>query len=202
MVVGGGKVAERKVFSLLKAGASVTVNSPDLTSDLQNLAEQKKIDVVSSEFEECLLDECFLVIGATNNEEINRRIADESALRDILYNIVDVPDRCNFYVPSLLERGDLSIAISTNGKSPALAKRLRKRLEKEFGEEYAGFLKMMGEIREKVVKSPLKEAERTKLFESLLDSDLLEMFCENKEEDARNKADDMVDAWIQGRGDQ
>ncbi len=186
-------MAERKVHTLLKAGASVTVNSPELVMPLQNLSEEGKIKVIRSEFQEDYLDGIFLAIGATDDEEVNRRIAEEAEHRNILYNIVDVPDRCNFFVPSIVERGDLSIAISTNGRSPALAKRLRKRLEKDFGEEYAAFLKLMGELREKVLQSDMELADRSKLFESLVDSNLLEMFHRKEEEQARQKGYEMVE---------
>ena len=185
-------MAERKVHSLLKVGARVTVNSPKLLPSLHDLAVQKKIDVVLSEFEERSLDQCFLVIGATDDESLNRRIADEAERRGMLYNIVDVPDRCNFYVPSLVERGDLSIAISTNGKSPALAKRLRQRLEEEFGEEYAEFLRLMGGLRERVLQSTLTLEERGRFFESVVDSDILDLFRQGKAEEAEGKAEDML----------
>ena len=185
-------MAERKVHSLLKVGARVTVNSPKLLPSLHDLAVQKKIDIVLSEFEERSLDQCFLVIGATDDESLNRRIADEAERRGMLYNIVDVPDRCNFYVPSLVERGDLSIAISTNGKSPALAKRLRQRLEEEFGEEYAEFLRLMGGLRERVLQSTLTLEERGRFFESVVDSDILDLFRQGKAEEAERKAEDML----------
>lgn len=196
-MVGGGKVAERKVHSLLKVGARVTVNSPKLLPSLHDLAIQKKIDIVLSEFEEGALDQCFLVIGATDDESLNRRIADEAERRGMLYNIVDVPDRCNFYVPSLVERGDLSIAISTNGKSPALAKRLRQRLEEEFGEEYAEFLRLMGGLRERVLQSTLTLEERGRFFESVVDSDILDLFRQGKAEEAERKAEDMLRQWME-----
>lgn len=199
LVIGGGNVAERKVHSLLKSGASVTVNSPDLTSSLQELAGQKKINAITSEFQEEFLEGCFLVIGSTDRPEINKRVADEAERRGILYNIVDDPAQCNFFVPSLVERGDLSIAISTNGKSPSLAKRLRQKLEKEFGEEYEGFLKMMGELRERVVRSGLNLEERGRFFEALVDSDLLDLFRQGKGEEAERKAEEMLKEWIGDR---
>lgn len=200
LVVGGGKVAERKVLSLLKSNALVTVNSPDLTPSLQNLADEKKIEYISSTFSDDLLDKCFLVIASTDDEEVNKRVAREAEKRDILYNVVDVPEKCNFYVPSLVERGDLSIAISTNGKSPALAKKLRKKLEGEFGEGYSGFLELMGRLRERVLQSSLNPKERSRLFEFLVDSDLLDMFCQGKDKEAEMKADEIAGKWIREKG--
>jgi len=198
LVVGGGKIAERKVLSLLKSGASVTLVSPKLTPPLQELADRDKIHLIRSEFQKNHLEGFYLVIGATDREEINTCIAGEAERRDILYNIVDVPKQCSFFVPSLVVRGDLLIAISTQGKSPALAKKIRRRLQEDFGEEYKDFLTVMGEIRKQTLRSSLSQSARAILFESLVDSNILELFREGKKEEARARARDMMDKHIGG----
>ncbi len=132
LVVGGGQVAERKVNFLFKSEANVTVVSPDLTDALQLYARDKKIVYRARKFKAADMDDMFLVIAATNDSETNRAIYLLAEKRNMLVNVVDVPELCNFYVPSVYQQGDLKIAISTNGKAPALARYIREGLEKLF----------------------------------------------------------------------
>jgi precorrin-2 dehydrogenase/sirohydrochlorin ferrochelatase len=115
----------------------------------------------------------FLVIGATNNRELNNKIYRDAEHLGTLCNIADQPNACNFILPSVVSRGDLLIAISTSGKSPALAKRLRQDLEKQFGEEYATFLKLMGAVRNKLLSQDHNPEAHRAVFEQLIDKGLL-----------------------------
>lgn len=124
IVVGGGKVAERKVQSLLECGALVKVIALSFTATLKSMAPQKQLRLINKGFDDTDLEQAFLVISATDNEELNQRISDICHRRNILVNVVDDPQKCSFYVPAVLKRGDLTIAISTNGKSPVLAAKL------------------------------------------------------------------------------
>ena len=133
VVIGGGDVAESKAQSLLQAGAKVTVISPDLTSRLAHKQRCGAITWCARTFERCDLDGAFLAIAATSDDAVNELVYSECEGRGILCNVVDQPPRCHFYFPALVQRGDLQIAISTAGKSPSLAQRLRKELEKQFG---------------------------------------------------------------------
>ena len=125
VVIGGGRVAERKVLSLLNAGAKVCVVSPRLTDGIKKLVRERRVKVIKRAYKQGDIDSAFLAYSATDKREINREIFKEAKGKGILLNVVDVPDMCNFIVPSVVERGDLLIAISTSGKSPALAKRIR-----------------------------------------------------------------------------
>jgi precorrin-2 dehydrogenase len=183
LVVGGGAVAARKAETLAKCGAVVTVVSPDFNEILCNLEDGHSITLVHRPYESSDLEGKFLVIGATNKEALNRKISADAQKRNMLCNIADVPEICNFILPSVICRGDFSIAISTSGKSPAFAKKLRKDLEKTFGEEYASFLTLMGAVRNKLlVKEHAPEAHKP-LFEKIINSGLLEMIKNNRTDD-------------------
>src|SRR3970040_3171396 len=173
VVIGGGNVAERKVISLLDAGARVVVISPVLTPALKKLVREKIINYCPKPYEEGDRKGFFFAYSATDNSSVNRKVFNEAKREGILLNVVDVPELCNFIVPSVVDRGNLLIAISTSGKSPAMAKKIRQKLEKEFGKEYAVFLDIMGRIREKVLKSSEESGKNKKIFERLISSPLL-----------------------------
>jgi len=175
LVVGGGAVGTRKVMTLLECGAKVTVVSTDITEKLQELSDSDIIKLEKRPFHISDLDEMFLVIGATDNQEINRKIHSEAERLGILCNIADRPEDCNFILPAIVNRGDLIIAISTSGKSPAFAKKMRKDLEKQFGTEYAEFLKLMGGIRNKLLSEDHEPEAHKPLFEKLIQRDLVRM---------------------------
>lgn len=147
VVVGGGRIAESKVESLLTSGASVTVVSPTVTESLAEQAHRGSFVWKPREFEVPDLDGAFLVIAATSDEEVNELIFREADRRGILCNVVDQPLRCDFYFPAVVRRGALQIAISTAGLSPSLAQRLRKDFEAEFGPEYEEWLAWLGRVR-------------------------------------------------------
>ena len=145
VVIGGGKIAEGKVEGLLAAaGAKVTVISPDLTSHLHELVEQNQITYIARTYQPGDLTGAFMVICATDQAEINHQVWQEASANRQLVNVVDDTPRCNFIAPAILRKGDLTIAISTSGKAPALAVRLKERLQSELGPEYERFLELAG----------------------------------------------------------
>lgn len=160
LVIGGGKVAERKVLSLLKAGAKVKVISPELTPKLKELFEKGEILWEKRFYERGDLKGAFLVIAATNDPFVQKEVFREAEEENIPCNVVDKPEYCTFIVPSTVKRGDLVIAISTSGASPALARRLRENLEEIFGKEYEIYLKLMKKIREKILQMELSQEEK------------------------------------------
>lgn len=180
LVVGGGRVATRKVLTLVNCGANVTVVSPEVANTLKQMAEQGLIVLETRPFKPSDLNDQFLVIGATNIDQLNSKIASEAQQRSILCNIIDQPEACSFILPSILNRGDLLITISTSGQSPAFSKHLRKKLEKEFGDEYAVFLKIMGTIRSRLLKNNHNPEEHKNILNSLISSGLLNMIREQK----------------------
>jgi precorrin-2 dehydrogenase/sirohydrochlorin ferrochelatase len=174
IVVGGGDVAERKVERLLESGAHVVVFSKTLTDTLETMKRAGRIDHINADYETAFIDDAFLVIGATDSDDVNKNISRDAKQKGILVNIVDDPDKCDFILPSLLTRGDLLIAISTGGKSPALAKKLRQELEKLYGPEFQILLTVMGNLREKLLLKGYSSDENKHLFESVVYSDILQ----------------------------
>ncbi len=173
VVVGGGDVAERKVIRLLECGATVVVVGKILTPGLRAMKDDEAIEHVPDDYSEEHIEGAFLVIGATNRSEVNEKIYRDSRGRGILVNVVDEPSRCNFILPAIFRRKDLVIAVSTGGKSPAMARRLRENMEEKFGPEYGILLDIMGNLREKIIARGDTSAENKRIFESVLDSDIL-----------------------------
>jgi precorrin-2 dehydrogenase / sirohydrochlorin ferrochelatase len=169
LVVGGGTIATSKIPSLLQAGARVTVVSPTLTRELVQSVRNREIDWLPKAFEPGDLNGKFLVVAATSLRDLNESVYREADKRNILCNAADDIDHCHFYYGSVVQRGDLQIAISTNGKSPALAQRLRKELEEQFGPEYAPWLDWLGAARE-VLRAQSTDTETTRRWLHLLAS--------------------------------
>jgi siroheme synthase-like protein len=148
VVVGGGAIAEGKIEALLAAEARVRVVAPQGTAAIAQWAGQGRVEWKTKSFAAADLDGAYLVIAATSAPGVNEAVYTEADARGILCNAVDDIEYCHFYYGSVVQRGDLQIAISTNGKSPALAQRLRLQLEKQFGPEYELWLEWLGAARE------------------------------------------------------
>lgn len=174
IVIGGGKVAERKVKGLLTCGARLTVISPELTAGLTALHAEGRLLWVRRPYREGDLAAAFLVIAATDDTDVQRRIHREASSLGILLNVADVPKCCNFILPATVRRGDLTVAVSTGGKSPALAKQLRLKLEKKIGPEYKILLNILGDLRTAVLADGRSQAENEALFNELIHHDMLE----------------------------
>lgn len=197
LVVGGGKVAFRKVKTLIDCGADVTVVSPEVCTAIDALAASGRITLIRRKYRAGDLDGRFLVIGATSDMLLNRRISADAEKKNMLCNIADVPDACNFILPAVVRRGDLIIAVSTSGKSPAFAKKLRKELETAFGDEYARFLDLMGAVRKRMLCEEHDPEAHKDLFETLIDRGLLAMVRENRKSDIdRLLADVLGDGYV------
>ncbi len=180
LVVGGGGVGTRKVVTLLDCGANVTVISPAVSHQLRDFALSGLIKLKERSYQSGDLDGMFLVIGATDDEGLNWQISIDADHLNTLCNIADRPEVCNFILPSIVERDDLVITISTSGRSPAMAKKLRKTLESQFGKEYGVFLKLMGAIRKKLLSTSHKPEAHKHLFEQLIAADLIAMIQKGK----------------------
>jgi precorrin-2 dehydrogenase/sirohydrochlorin ferrochelatase len=167
LVVGGGPVAEGKVESLIAAGARVTVVSPGLTEKLEHLHRRGEFEWHARRFVMSDLDNAFLVISATSDDGTNEAVYREADRKGILCNAVDQPARCHFYYPAVVQRGDLQIAVSTAGRSPSLAQRLRKELEAQFSPEYDGWVRWLGMVREALMVRKLPFRVRQRLLRYL-----------------------------------
>ncbi|MDD4766617.1 MAG: bifunctional precorrin-2 dehydrogenase/sirohydrochlorin ferrochelatase [Desulfotomaculaceae bacterium] len=175
LVVGGGKVAERKVRSLLECGALVYLVSPEIIPALSAMTAEGLIIYRRGSYKSSDLEDTFLVFGAAGREEVNRQIADDCAGRNLIVNIVDDPAKCNFYVPATVRRGSLAIAVSTGGKSPLLARKIREELELVYGPQYEDFLDMLGVLRKEVIKNVSDPEKKSKILESLISDEILNM---------------------------
>jgi len=164
IIIGGGSLAESKLPALLEAGARVRIISPRLNPHLHAQVRANNLDWSPKLYEPGDLAGAFLVIAATSIPEVNAAVFQESEARNILCNAVDDIANCHFYYGSIVQRGDLQIAISTNGKSPALAQRLRKELEEQFGPEWEEWVAQLGRTREELQSIPMPPEQRKRLL--------------------------------------
>jgi precorrin-2 dehydrogenase / sirohydrochlorin ferrochelatase len=179
VVVGGGKVGERKVLTLLECGTKVTVISPEITPKLTELAENGCIGWIRRPYKASDIEDAFIIFCATDDESLNREIHRDAGKLSRLCNIADQPEACDFIVPSIIHRGDLVLTISTSGKSPAYAKKLKQSLEAQFGQEHADFLRLMGAIREKILSENRTSKNNKALFEQLTDAGIIDLIRKN-----------------------
>jgi len=156
VVVGGGRVALRKVRMLLDCGGEVKVVSSTFHFNLLRLAEKKAIRLIQRDYEPGDLTGAAIVVAATDKQEINRRVAEEAKRVRALVNVVDDPEPSSFILPSYFRKGGLTLAVSTGGTSPALARKIKTELQKNFGKEYATLLLLIGEIRSSLKKRGIR----------------------------------------------
>ncbi|MGI6226563.1 MAG: precorrin-2 dehydrogenase/sirohydrochlorin ferrochelatase family protein [Peptococcales bacterium] len=187
MVVGGGNVAQRKINTLLEAGASVWIISPQISQKVQELVTAQKVNWIETELNFELLKKCFLVIAATNNRATNHEIASFCHNNDILVNVVDSLEESSFIVNSSFKQGDLTIAVSTNGKSPALAYKIKRDLEKIYGPEYALFIEILAEAREIAKEKIQDEKSRSKFFREIVRMDIIELIQKGNIKEAKER---------------
>jgi siroheme synthase-like protein len=188
LVIGGGVVALRKVEALLRCGAEVVVIAPELSVELAARVRERRVGHQPREFRFGDLEGAFLVVAATDDQSVNARVFEEADRRGLLVNVVDDPARCTFLVPSAIHRGPITIAISTGGASPALAKRVREQVERAVGPEYGALAALMGELREEVKRAHADESARRRVWQRILDSDIIELLRAGQPEAAREKA--------------
>ena len=196
IVVGGGAVAQRKIETLLECGAVVHVVARQLTSALSRYAEEGKIRLMGHEFRGSYLNGASVVIAATDDPLINHQVSMNAREKGLLINAVDQPSDCNFIVPSVLRRGDLMIAVSTSGKSPALAKNVRETLGKKFGSEYELLLILMGHLRKEILSRGLSQAENRRIFHKLVDSGLLKAIDDKNWNEAASIINRIIDTKL------
>jgi precorrin-2 dehydrogenase / sirohydrochlorin ferrochelatase len=172
MVVGGGEVAARKVESLLQAGAKVKVVSPSLSSQLSALVAGGSVMHIARNYQPGDMSGCVIVYAATDDPKLQRDLVAEARALGILINVIDVPELCTFISPAVVNRGDLQIAISTSGASPAFAARLRRTLEDQFGTEYALTLEVLRAARRRLHADEIAPADRMRRLKELAESPL------------------------------
>jgi precorrin-2 dehydrogenase/sirohydrochlorin ferrochelatase len=187
LVVGAGAIAESKIPGLVEAGADVRVVAPEATEQVRSWAEAKKIDWQRRKFQAEDLAGMFLVVAATSSREVHVEIFNEARRRGVLCNIVDVPALCDFYYPAVVQRGALQIAISTSGRSPALAQRLRKEFEEQFGPEYEAWMEQLGDARDEPGAEDSDPEERKRLRHKQASAESFEAFRQKRKALKRRK---------------
>jgi precorrin-2 dehydrogenase/sirohydrochlorin ferrochelatase len=170
VVIGGGKVAERKILPLLKAGAHVKIISPDITKKIERMKQQKLVQHTARSYRKGDLRAAFLVIAATNSTKVNEQVSRDAPC---LVNVVDTPQLCNFIVPSTMIRGPLNIAVSTGGISPALARSIRQELQTIYGSEFSKYLRSLREIRQDAMNTIHDRRKRTEFLKCIASEEMI-----------------------------
>ena len=176
VVVGAGKIAAAKAAGLLSGAARVVVIGPRAASWVQSQARAGKVIWHRRRFVAADVERAFLVVAATSSNATNEAVFRACRDRGVLCNVADDPERCDFFYPAIVRRGPLQIAISTGGHSPALARRLRMELERQFGPDYGAWVEMVGELRRKLFSRDLAPAERRRLLDEIASHESFERF--------------------------
>jgi precorrin-2 dehydrogenase/sirohydrochlorin ferrochelatase len=193
LVIGGGTVAERKILTLLEYEAAIVVISPRVTSHIAHLSHEGRLIYMAREFQPGDARNFFLIIAATNDDQVNKAISQEAQEAHILINVVDAPDDSTFILPALVKRGDLTISISTGGKSPALARKMREDMETQYGPEYEIFVDILGNLRKNILQNEPDICKRKKIFQRLAESDeILKIIRESGREAAEGKIRELL----------
>jgi precorrin-2 dehydrogenase/sirohydrochlorin ferrochelatase len=197
LVVGGGRVGQRKTIALIDCGAKVTVISLDFTDALAKMAESGNPLLLEKEYSAEDLAGKTLVFAATDNRGLNERVKRDSEKRGVLCNIADDPGGSRFIVPSVVERGDLLISVSTSGKSPALARKIKKDISEAYGPEYEEYLVLMGDIRKRVLAGGHDPDNHKLLFRRVIDRDIPLMIKEGRYADIATELKEIIGQdWV------
>jgi len=193
-VIGGGGIAERKVLSLLDTGAKITVIAPKATKKIKSLAAKKKIVLKLRNFVHDDLKGKLLIFAATNSDEVNKQVSRSARKKGILVNCVDDPKECDFFVPSFFRRGSLLLAVSTGGKIPALAKKIRRDIELSYGALFAEYVKLLAKARGAIYrKAPLSFQKKRDLIEKMIESNILSLLKKGK----KKKVSKIIQEFLQ-----
>lgn len=185
VVIGGGNIAHVKVVGLLKAGAEVTVVSPELNAEMAALSAQGRFRHFQRDYEPGDLEGYTLAFVATDDRSVNSTVADEGKARKVWVNAVDDPPYCDFIMPGIAQKGDLIIAISTSGRSPAMARKMREEIEAFLTEDYAAMLELAAEVRAELrEQGKLIDAD---IWNRSLDADLKKLLAEGKQAEAKER---------------
>ena len=192
VVIGGGAVAVRKAQALLVADARLVVVAERIDNMLTTHCQGKNAELIRSRYSKDYLAGAVLAVAATNNHELNKQIYKDCQELEVLCNVVDEPELCDFFVPAVVRRGDLQIAVGTEGHYPAYAGHIRKKLEKIFTEEHGQFLFELETLRKQIFKDVSDPAERKAVLGRLADDESFEYFIENGSSQWRNYAQGLI----------
>lgn len=198
VVVGGGPVAERKAGALLECEASVFLVSPELTPVLETWAAQGRICVERRNFQADDLNGAMIAIAATSDTAVNKAVMLAGRERNVLVNVVDVPEWCDFYVPAVVRRGDLLLTVNTDGQSPILSKQLRQQLEVQFGAEWASYLELLGRLRRALKHAQPNRDLRNQAEAEFLASPALSLLADGQDSEAASLLAAVLDKYAPG----
>ncbi|KAF1369474.1 siroheme synthase CysG [Yokenella regensburgei] len=202
LLVGGGDVAERKARLLLDAGARLTVNALDVVPQFSVWADAGLLTLVKGHFDESLLDPCWLVIAATDNEEVNGQVSQAAEARRIFCNVVDAPKQASFIMPSIIDRSPLMVAVSSGGTSPVLARLLREKLEASLPQHLGQLAHFAGQLRSRVKQRFATISERRRFWEKLFVNDRLAQSLANQDEKAIHETtEQLLEEDLDNRGE-
>ena len=194
VIVGGGDVCARKAETMMRYGARVTIVSPEFTSEIEQWAQDGKLALRRKRYESSDLDGASIVIASTNDTSVNEQVAVDARARKLPVNVVDVPRLCEFIVPAIIEKGSVTIAVSTGGKSPALARTLKEDLYRSIGPEYAEANDILGTLRDGAKEVLPTDIDRKNFFDSLIAAGIIEMLREGRRDEAYSTIARMCEA--------
>jgi len=183
-IIGGGEVCARKAETMMRYGARVTIVSPEFTPEIEQWAADGKLTLRRKRYESGDLDGASIVIASTDDTRVNEQVAADARARKVPVNVVDVTPLCEFIVPAIIEKGSITVAVSTGGKSPALARTLKEDLIRTIGPEYAEVNDLLGTLRDGAKKVLATDADRKRFFDSLIAAGILDMIREGRREEA------------------
>ncbi len=195
VIIGGGAVASRKAEVVLRAGARLVVVAERIDAAMREYCAGKQAELIEGKYSKNYLASATIVIAATDNETLNQRIYKDCQELEILCNVVDSPELCDFFVPAVVQRGDLQIAVGTEGRSPAYAGHIRKKLEKIFTEKHGEFLALLEQLRERIIKEVPDIDNRKALSGEMVDDASFEYFLKNGAADWLKKAEEMIKSY-------
>lgn len=194
VVIGGGEVAERKVESLLGTGASITVISPDVTARIESLAQEEKIQLHRRVFQTGDCAGAALIFSATDDAHVSAAVFHEASQIGALVNTADQPNLCDFIMPAVMRRGDIAIAVSTGGSSPALAAQLRDRISSVIGPEYSELAELLSSVRQEIRRRVPDVQQRTALHSRILNSDIIDYLRRNDSAGAGRRLREIIES--------
>lgn len=195
VLIGAGTVALRKAQSLLAAGARLVIVAEHIDEMLAAACAGKNAELIKAKYSKEYLAEAMFVIAATDNQPLNQRIYKDSRELGILCNVVDDPEHCDFFVPAVVKRGDLQIAIGTNGRCPAYSRHLRKKLEKTFTDKHGRFLAELQKVRDRIISKVHNPQQRKALLGRLVEDESFDYFAQHGPEKWRDRAEKLISSY-------
>ena len=184
VIIGGGNVCARKAETMMNYGAKVTIVSPEFTEEIEQWGREGKLTIRRKRYDDADLDGANIVIASTDDQSVNEQIAADCRRRRIPVNVVDVTPLCEFIVPAIIDKGSVTLAVSTGGKSPALARTLKEDLQRMVGPEYAEVNDALGTLRESAKRVLPTDVDRKRFFDGIIAKGILDMLREGRRREA------------------